>query len=316
MRLDDLKYFVEVAHCRSINQAAQNLYLTQPALTMALNSLEEELGCKLLIRSHHGTFLTAQGERVLKDAQTILNIASGWQNLNDTEENAGSLHIGANPAAYNFLLVPLQVDLQEKYPNLNIFSYELKNQKILPALEKGVISIGIISVLPDEEADFKRQCQNRKLIAHELYVDRLDVFTDHASPLTQLDCLTTRDLSDESLALYPEQDDTIAGPYYSRFFNNGKFYHLSSLNNILQVIESGRAVGIFPKIMVENSPQARSGHIVALPLCDYQMPLTYYLVTRDGDSHYGAQKKVADTIIDICAYYTHLSPAENPTDET
>ncbi len=197
-----------------------------------------------------------------------------------------------------------------------LLALELKNQKILPALEKGVISIGIISVLPDEEADFKRQCQNRKLIAHELYVDRLDVFTDHASPLTQLDCLTTRDLSDESLALYPEQDDTIAGPYYSRFFNNGKFYHLSSLNNILQVIESGRAVGIFPKIMVENSPQARSGHIVALPLCDYQMPLTYYLVTRDGDPHYGAQKKVADTIIDICAYYTHLSPAENPTDET
>ena len=43
MRLDDLKYFVEVARCKSINQAAQNLYLTQPALTMALNSLNKNL---------------------------------------------------------------------------------------------------------------------------------------------------------------------------------------------------------------------------------------------------------------------------------
>lgn len=310
MRLDDLKYFVEVARCKSINQAAQNLYLTQPALTMALNSLEEELGYKLLIRSHQGTFLTTQGEQVFNDAQRILDIASGWHALNESTANSCTLHIGANPAAYNFLLVPLQVNLQESHANLNIFSYELKNQKILPALEKGSISIGIISVLPNEEADFNRQLKQKKLVAHQLYVDRLDVFTKGDSHLASQICLTTKDLSNESLALYPEQDDTIAGPYYSNFFNNGKLYHLSSLNNILQVIESGKAVGIFPKIMVENSPQAKSGHIVALPLCDYQMPLTYYLVTRTGDHQFGTQKEVIDTIIDICSHYAIMSPIQ------
>ena len=191
MRLDDLKYFVEVARCKSINQAAQNLYLTQPALTMALNSLEEELGYKLLIRSHQGTFLTTQGEQVFNDAQKILDIASGWHALNESTANSCTLHIGANPAAYNFLLVPLQVNLQESHANLNIFSYELKNQKILPALEKGSISIGIISVLPNEEADFNRQLKQKKLVAHQLYVDRLDVFTKGDSHLVSQICLTT-----------------------------------------------------------------------------------------------------------------------------
>lgn len=311
MRLDDLKYFVEVARCKSINQAAQNLYLTQPALTLALNSLEEELGCKLLSRSHHGTTLTTQGEQVFNDAKRILDIAAGWNTLNERASNTCTLHIGANPAAYNFLLAPLQMILQEEHTNLNIFSFELKNQKIIPNLEKGAISIGIISVLPSEEANFKRCLKQKNLTACQLYIDRLDVFTHSTSHLISETCLSTNDLAGEALALYPEQDDTIAGPYYTKFFEKGKLYHLSSLNNILQVIQSGKAVGIFPKIMVENSPQAKSGHIVALPLCDYQMPLTYYLVTRTGEHQFGLQKKVIDTIINICAQYALTSPIQD-----
>lgn len=310
MRLDDLRYFVEVARCKSINQAAQNLFLTQPALTMALNTLEEELNCKLLVRSHHGTFLTAQGEQVLSDAEKILAIAEGWKNLNELGNTAGNLYIGANPATYNFLIVPLQVELQEQYPNLNIFSYELKNQKILSSVEKGTISIGIISILPSEKTDFLKQLSKKKLRATLLYVDRLDVFSKCDHPLATLSCLTTEDLAGESLALYPEQDDTIAGPIYSKFFTNGHFYHLSSLINILQVIERGKAVGIFPKLMVENSPQARSGHILALPLCDFPLPLTFYLVTRDDRHQPSIQKKVTDIIIDKCSNYPDLFPTD------
>lgn len=274
---------------------------------MALNTLEEELKCKLLIRSHQGTFPTPQGERLLHDAELILDIASGWESLNESNINAGSLHIGANPATYNFLIVPLQVQLQEKFPGLNIFSYEIKNQNILSNVEKGSIAIGIISVLPNEESEFKKQLKRKRLTAQQLYIDRLDVFAKNDHRLTTAPCLTTEDLSNEALALYPEQDDTIAGPIYSKFFNNGRFYHLSNLSNILQVIESGHAVGIFPKLMIENSPQVKTGQIVALPLCDFKLPLTFYLVTREGERAFGIQKKVADAIVDVCAEYPTLT---------
>ena len=67
MRLEQLKYLVEVANCKSINKAAQNLYITQPALSIAINSLEEELQYPLLKRTKKGVILTEDGARVLQD---------------------------------------------------------------------------------------------------------------------------------------------------------------------------------------------------------------------------------------------------------
>ena len=61
MRLEQLKYLIEVANCKSINKAAQNLYITQPALSIAINSLEEELQYPLLKRTKKGVLLTEDG---------------------------------------------------------------------------------------------------------------------------------------------------------------------------------------------------------------------------------------------------------------
>ena len=311
MRLEHLTYFAEVARCRSINRAAKNLYITQPALTLALNSLEEELGCRLLIRSHRGAFLTPQGERILADAEKILAIAAGWKDLNSRDEETGDVHIGANPAVYNYMLTPLQISLQETYPGLSIFSYEIKNQNILVSLENGSIALGIIFVLPSEEGDFQKSLAKKQLRAVPLYQDILDVFIGACHPLSTRHCLKTEDLASLSLALYPEQDDTISSPVFSRFFKNGRFYRFSGLTNILQVIQEGKAVGIFPRLMVQNSPQAKSGSILALPLCDFQVPLTFYLVTRDRESLSSACEKAKNAVIHACAGYPQ-APGGDP----
>ena len=52
MRIEQLKYVVEIAKTKSINQAAANLYLSQPNLSKAVKALEEELGCVLIQRTN------------------------------------------------------------------------------------------------------------------------------------------------------------------------------------------------------------------------------------------------------------------------
>lgn len=54
MRLEQLRYLIEIANSKSINKAAHNLYITQPALSIAINSLEEELNYPLLTRTKKG----------------------------------------------------------------------------------------------------------------------------------------------------------------------------------------------------------------------------------------------------------------------
>lgn len=73
MRIEQLQAFVEIASSKSINIAAENLYITQPSLSRSLKLLEEELQLTLFERSSDGVRLTAAGKTLLPAAQEILN---------------------------------------------------------------------------------------------------------------------------------------------------------------------------------------------------------------------------------------------------
>ena len=72
VRVEQFKYFLEVAKTGSMRTAADNLFLTQPALGAAITSLEKELGYPLFERSHKGVVLTSYGEKTLEIAVDVL----------------------------------------------------------------------------------------------------------------------------------------------------------------------------------------------------------------------------------------------------
>ncbi len=72
MQLDALRYFSELARVGSFYGAAKNIYITQQGLSKAINSLESELGVKLIERESRGVRLTASGEVLLEHAQVLL----------------------------------------------------------------------------------------------------------------------------------------------------------------------------------------------------------------------------------------------------
>lgn len=65
MTLQQLKYFIEVANCGSINKAAERLFIAQPSLSNALRELETEIGLELLTRTPRGISLTTDGAEFL-----------------------------------------------------------------------------------------------------------------------------------------------------------------------------------------------------------------------------------------------------------
>lgn len=71
MELRALRYFVEIADEKSINKAAEKLYVSQPTLSRAIQALEAELGFEMLARSHHGVSLTPLGERFYYYAKSV-----------------------------------------------------------------------------------------------------------------------------------------------------------------------------------------------------------------------------------------------------
>ena len=72
MTLQMLQYFIAVAKYQNFTKAAQSCFVTQPALSRAIQELEEELSCRLLVRTSRSVMLTPEGEVCLEEARRVL----------------------------------------------------------------------------------------------------------------------------------------------------------------------------------------------------------------------------------------------------
>lgn len=86
MKIKQFEYVCEIAKCQSITIAAQNLFISQQALSETLKLLEQELNFSIFNRTKKGMTLTPEGEFFLKDAEKILAMVYSWKNLS-TKQN-------------------------------------------------------------------------------------------------------------------------------------------------------------------------------------------------------------------------------------
>ena len=105
MDIDLLKTFLEVYRTRHFGRTAENLYLTQSAVSARIRLLEETLGVPLFTRTRNDIQLTPAGTRLLKYAESILNAWSrARQDTALGEEDKISLAIGASYSLWDILL--------------------------------------------------------------------------------------------------------------------------------------------------------------------------------------------------------------------
>ena len=76
MTLQQLKYFIEIVNCGSINKAAESLFISQPSLSNAVKDLEAEVGVELFTRTPKGITLTMDGVEFLGYARQVVEQAS------------------------------------------------------------------------------------------------------------------------------------------------------------------------------------------------------------------------------------------------
>ena len=116
MNTMQLECFVEVASCLSFSQAAVNLHVSQPTVSHQIKSLEDELGCALLVRSTRSVSLTDEGFALLGYAHDILELsARAKQRLAGAEVvGAKTLRIGVNDGIEAQALVPALAELRRR----------------------------------------------------------------------------------------------------------------------------------------------------------------------------------------------------------
>lgn len=118
--LDLLRGFVAVARRMSITRAAEDLYLTQSAVSRQISSLEESLGVKLFVREHRAIRLTPHGENFYQTAEKILSDLIHTVSSFKEEDTARALTIAVSASMSAFWLLPRLANLRHLHPELNI----------------------------------------------------------------------------------------------------------------------------------------------------------------------------------------------------
>ncbi|MCS7059331.1 MAG: LysR substrate-binding domain-containing protein [Meiothermus sp.] len=146
MTLEQLRYLVALAEEGSFTRAAERVYLTQPALSVQIRRLEEELGVRLFERARRpleptevGWAVVAQARRVLEEVERLKALARGEEGVFQ-----GPFRIGVIPTLAPYLLPRLLPRLNERWPGLELSVREELTPGILQALLEGRLDAGLI----------------------------------------------------------------------------------------------------------------------------------------------------------------------------
>lgn len=131
MDIGILKTFIEVNRTRHFGKAAENLFLTQSAVSARIRLLEQTIGAELFTRSRNNIDLTPAGHKLLRHAETITNTWNrARQELATEDPNQISIAIGGVSSLWDILLQSWLDELLESHPNLSA-NAEVHGQEVL-----------------------------------------------------------------------------------------------------------------------------------------------------------------------------------------
>ncbi len=145
VRMRHLRYFVEAARSGSLVKAADQLSVSQPAVTKSLNELETILGVKLFDRGRKGVELTTFGKAYIEyAAAAIASVSAGSNHIRDLlNAERGHIEVGALALGYSEIVPAAIAQLKRKKPLVTITIRQAINAVLLPQLKLGEIDLVI-----------------------------------------------------------------------------------------------------------------------------------------------------------------------------
>lgn len=218
MKLQQLEYFVKVAECGNLTEAANQLFIAQPSLSNAIHKLEKEMGIVAFLRSNKGVVLTHEGEELLSFSRMLLEQADIMKD-----------HFGAGRARTPKFSVSCQhysfavnafVDVIQEYDadHYSFILRETQTGEILDDVAEGKSEVGVLYLSESNEEVLSKMFKKRGLTFEELYTASPHVFICKDHPLAAEETITM-----EQLMPYPylvfEQGERNSFYYAEEFLN-------------------------------------------------------------------------------------------------
>jgi DNA-binding transcriptional LysR family regulator len=247
-----LKVFSTVASEKSFSRAAEKLSRTQPAVSLAVQRLENELGEKLIDRSAKELLLTDAGKIVLDYARRFENMERELDNsLAEMRDNsAGRLTIGANESTSLYLLQHI-VRYRRLYPKVKVEVRRSLSSRIPGQLLDGDLELGVVSFDPNDE----------NLISTVIYTDHLAFVVSPQHRFASRDSVQITELGMETFIAH-----NVVSPYRDvvlRAFQRHRVplnmdVEMPTVETIRKMVQRNEGVAFLPRMCVEQELQQRT----------------------------------------------------------
>ncbi|AEE92669.1 selenium metabolism-associated LysR family transcriptional regulator [Tepidanaerobacter acetatoxydans] len=250
MNIDFLKAFAAVAKTGSLTQAAEELFITQPALSQQIKQLENYFSIQLLERSNRGTSLTEAGKLLYDYSTKIADLFDELESKMDSLRASveGSLTIGATSVVGGYA-VPCSIFIfKEKYPETNL-KLKVGNQaQVINDLKDEIIDVAVIEgdqvsgpfaieeIATDDMTVIvpnKKPWNGKKYLLPEDFVKQPLIMREHGSGTRQVveNCLRSAGIDISSLNIVME---------------------LSSVDSIKAAVEAGHGISIMSRLALKK----------------------------------------------------------------
>jgi DNA-binding transcriptional LysR family regulator len=270
VELYSLQVFLTVATEKSFSRAAEKLLRTQPAVSLALQRLETELGEKLIDRSAKELILTDAGRTVLDYARRFESLRQELENslAELRDKSAGRLVIGANESTTLYLLQHI-ASFRRLYPKVKVQVRRSLSSKIPTELLDGNLELGVISYNPDDD----------RLISKVIYSDSLVFVVAPSHPLAGRESVSIAELGNENFIAH-----NVVSPYREvvlREFRRHKVplnmdVEMPTIETIRKLVQANQGVAFLPRMTV--GPELEQGRLKAVRIDELQVERQIRLV--------------------------------------
>ncbi len=243
MRTEHLEYLVAAARCGSMRQAAKRLYCTQPAISGAVESLENELGFQILERTASGVVPTAKGGMIIDDAEQIVRLIKSWTdeagNLDEKTVSGDIYAADAGEIGLTFFQ-DVAMAINKRYPKIIMHLVDPGN--ILQRINTGRFQIAVLPIVPKHRLAMENYLKRYHWCIETLYDDNYNLLVNCKNPLSRKAYVSLADLNGMNIKLhesFPYRDSlNVLKPTTSIEYDNGI--------KIITAVSENKAVGIFP----------------------------------------------------------------------
>ena len=240
MSLTELKFIVAVARERNFRRAAEKCFVTQPALSLAIKKLEEELHIIIFERSRTDVSMTEIGAKIVEQASKVLEEAAYIKQLAELGKNQlkSPLKLGMIHSVGPYLLPEIIPILRKTAPDMPLEVEENLTANLEAQLKNGVIDVAIIA-LPFAVAGLQYRA---------LYDEEFDVVVPSSHHWAKRKYIKPEELSDEKVLLLNSghcfsNQVTQACPELSR---KGEVLQGNSLETIRNMVASNLGITVLP----------------------------------------------------------------------